>query len=132
MRILPNSVIRPAEEKSSGAQSAATMPKTANGGFNNILSQTIAQAQTQVQAQPLQFSKHASMRLNTRDIALNHDQIKRVEEGVNKAYAKGIKDSLVFVDNVALVVNVRSRTVVTAIHSQQENIFTNIDGAVIV
>lgn len=99
------------------------------GSFSEVLSEKI-------EGQPLQFSKHASMRLSTREIALSNDQMKRVEDGVNKAGAKGIKDSLVFVDNVALVVNIRSKTVVTAMRAQagpeNDNVFTNIDGAVIV
>lgn len=76
------------------------------------------------------------MRLNNRDISLSADQLKRVEEGVETADKKGIKDSLVLVDNVALVVNVKNRVVITAMNQNKnnnnENVFTNIDGAVIV
>ena len=82
--------------------------------------------------EPLQFSKHASIRLNDRNISLTGEQIDRVTEGIGKAGAKGIRDSLVLVDNVALVVNIKSRTVITAIPQSQENVFTNIDGAVVV
>jgi flagellar operon protein len=81
----------------------------------------------------LQFSKHAASRLSSREIALSDEQIQRVENGVMNAYAKGINDSLVLVDEVALVVNISSRTVITAIgRDSGKNIFTNIDGAVIV
>ena len=45
---------------------------------------------------------------------------------------KGINDSLVLVDGIALVVNVKNKVVITAMNSDNENIFTNIDGAVIV
>ena len=83
---------------------------------------------------PVQFSKHASLRLNDRNINLTGEQIQRVTDGIGKANEKGIRDSLVLVDDVALVVNVKSRTVITAIsqEAKQENIFSNIDGAVIV
>ncbi|MDR0271833.1 MAG: hypothetical protein LBI27_00750 [Clostridiales bacterium] len=81
---------------------------------------------------PVHFSKHASLRLNDRNINLSGEQIDRVTDGISKANEKGIRDSLVLVDDVALVVNVKSRTVITAISQAQENIFSNIDGAVIV
>lgn len=78
------------------------------------------------------FSKHASMRLNSRNLELSSSQIKRVEDGIKRAEEKGIKDSLVLVDNIALLVNIKNKTVVTAIDNNSEKIYTNIDGAVIV
>jgi flagellar operon protein len=80
----------------------------------------------------VQFSKHASLRLTDRDIRLTGEQIDRVADGIVKANEKGIRDSLVLVDNVALVVNVKSRTVITAMSQSSDNVFSNIDGAVIV
>ena len=80
----------------------------------------------------IQFSKHANMRLNARNITLTGDQINRVEIGIVRANEKGIRDSLVLVDDVALVVNVKSRMVITAINQENEAVFSNIDGAVIV
>ena len=82
----------------------------------------------------LKFSKHASMRLEERHISLTTEQNERLENGVAKASEKGIKDSLVMIDSLAFIVNVPNRTVVTAMDQteQQDNIFTNIDGAVIV
>jgi len=81
---------------------------------------------------PVQFSKHAAIRLNDRNINLTHSQIERVADGIGKAGEKGIRDSLVLVDDVALVVNVQSRTVITAMNQSADNVFSNIDGAVIV
>nr|WP_317358328.1 TIGR02530 family flagellar biosynthesis protein [uncultured Tyzzerella sp.] len=78
------------------------------------------------------FSKHASMRLNSRNLQLSNSQIKRVENGIKRAEEKGIKDSLVLVDNIALLVNVKNKTVVTAIDNNVDKVYTNIDGAVIV
>lgn len=79
----------------------------------------------------VQFSKHANMRLTARNINLSQAQIQRLEEGIENAKQKGINDSLVLMDNIALVVNINSKTVITALNKEQ-NIFTNIDGAVIV
>lgn len=80
----------------------------------------------------IQFSKHASMRLGNRNINLSNSQMKRVEQGIEKAKEKGIKDSLVLVDNVALVVNIKNNIVITAIQNDNDKVYSNIDGAVIV
>ena len=80
----------------------------------------------------IMFSKHASMRLNSRNLQLSSSQIKRLEDGVKRAEQKGIKDSLVLVDNIALLVNIKNKIVVTAVDNNSEKIYTNIDGAVIV
>lgn len=79
----------------------------------------------------LRFSKHANERLATRNINLSAEQITRLENGTTKAREKGIQESLVMVDNMAFIVNVKNNTVVTAIGDSADSIFTNIDGAVI-
>jgi len=82
----------------------------------------------------LKVSGHAQTRLQSRNIALSQDDWNRVMSGVDKAAAKGSKESLVMVDNVALVVSVKNRTVITAVDQDhlKDNVFTNIDSAVIV
>ena len=91
-------------------------------------------SRTFTQGSVLKFSKHAASRLNTRNIELSAEQVTRLQDGCQKANAKGIKDSLVIVDKLAFIVNVPSSTVVTAMDQNEtsDNIFTNIDGAVIV
>ncbi|MGN0166914.1 MAG: TIGR02530 family flagellar biosynthesis protein [Acetatifactor sp.] len=81
----------------------------------------------------LKFSKHALGRLTDRHIELDSEQLKRLNLGAAKAEEKGIKDSLVIVDQLAFIVNVPNQTVVTAMDSTEtnENVFTNINGAVI-
>lgn len=79
----------------------------------------------------LKFSKHANERLNSRHIDLSKSQIERLASGANKAREKGIKESLVMVDNISFIVNVRNNTVITAVNEGEDRIFTNIDGAVI-
>lgn len=81
----------------------------------------------------LKFSKHALGRLNDRNIELDQNQLERLEDGARKAEEKGIRNSLVIVDRLAFIVNVPNQTVVTAMDSTEtnENIFTNINGAVI-
>lgn len=94
--------------------------------FNSVLKDKLSEINS------LQFSKHAAVRLSTRAISLSDDQLKRVESGIANAGQKGIKDSLVLVDDLALLVNIPSKTVITAINQNNQNVFTNIDGAVIV
>lgn len=82
----------------------------------------------------LKFSKHAGERLEQRDIRLSDEQMTRLEEGTEKAILKGIKESLVIVDDLSFIVNTRNRTVITAMdqNNNEDNIYTNIDGAVII
>ena len=84
--------------------------------------------------QEIKFSKHASMRLSERNISLTAEQNQRLQNGVEAASEKGIKESLVLVDSLAFIVNVPNKTVVTAMDQGEsdQNVFTNIDGAVIV
>lgn len=82
----------------------------------------------------LKFSKHASQRLQDRNITLTQDQLDRLEQGAMRSEAKGIKESLVVMDDYAFIVNTKNNTVVTAMQTsnESENIYTNIDGAVFV
>lgn len=97
--------------------------------FEQILAQKGSTAK-----EPVHFSRHASNRLNERDITLSTEQLDRLMEGTNKAATKGINESLVLLDNLAFIVNTKSNTVITAMDSSEtkENVFTNIDGAVII
>ena len=82
----------------------------------------------------LKVSGHAATRLSSRNIQLDQAEWDRVLSGVERAAAKGAKESLVLVDDIALVVSVKNRTVITAVDKEnlKENVFTNIDSAVIV
>ena len=100
------------------------------GEFDQILS-NIDLSQPKA---PLKFSAHAMQRLNDRKIQLDESTLSRVSDAVDRAAAKGIEDSLVLTRDAALIVSVKNRTVVTAMdrESLSGNVFTNIDGAVIV
>lgn len=82
----------------------------------------------------LKFSKHADLRLRQRDITLTDEQLERLSEGTQKAGLKGIKESLILLDDMVFIVNTQNKTVVTAMdkNMNDENIYTNIDGAVII
>lgn len=94
--------------------------------FQEILNNTQS-----VKTEGLKFSKHANQRLATRNINLSAEQMERLENGTTKAREKGIRESLVMVDDMAFIVNVSNNTVITAVGSSADSIFTNIDGAVI-
>lgn len=99
--------------------------------FNEVLQKKREIAEGQAD---LIFSKHANERLSSRNINLNAEQMERLNKGVNQARAKSINESLVMMDNIAFIVNVKNNTVVTAMDQEtnDNNVFTNIDGAVIV
>lgn len=102
--------------------------KNADGlSFGQVLSQK------SLEEQGLKFSKHASFRMSDRGIEMTDDQMNRLNDGAKKAAEKGIKDSLVLVDDMAFIVNIPNQTVVTAMDSTEtvENVFTHINGAVI-
>lgn len=82
----------------------------------------------------VRFSKHAAGRLAERNIELTTGQMERLNEGAAKAGQKGIRESLVLVDELAFIVNIPNNTVVTAMNQSDaaQNVFTNIDGAVII
>jgi len=81
----------------------------------------------------LQFSKHAQSRLDLRNVSLNGEDMLKLENAVQKAEAKGSNDSLVLLRDMAFIVNVRNRTVVTTMtnNTMKEHVFTKIDSAII-
>lgn len=100
--------------------------------FNKILGSELAQPITE----PLKFSAHASARMQSRNLAMGPEQMQKLNEAINKAAAKGLDDTLILTKDSAFIVSVKNRTVVTAMDRASldagSNVFTNIDGAVIV
>jgi flagellar operon protein len=81
----------------------------------------------------VRFSKHASDRIAERNMQIDGADLEKIDRAISRAEEKGSQDSLIFLRDMAFIVNVPNRTVVTAIESGrlQENVFTNIDSAVI-
>ncbi len=99
---------------------------TMGGGFEQVLNQAIG---------GVKFSQHATQRLQTRNISLTPAQMNQLNSAVEKAAQKGARESLILMNNdLALVVSVTNRTVITAMDGAniKDNVFTNIDSAVIV
>ncbi|MCX6169914.1 MAG: flagellar protein [Ignavibacteriales bacterium] len=80
----------------------------------------------------VKFSNHALKRLESRNIQLSENDLSKIQNAVEKAEAKGSKDSLVMMDKTAFIVNIPNKTVVTAIAvaDSNESVFTNIDSVV--
>ena len=104
----------------------AVNTKTSGLDFRSVL-----ELQRQTRPTELTFSKHANERLINRNISLSDEQMERLNEAAALADSKGIKESLVMVDDLAFIVNVKNSTVVTALGDSDNKVITNIDGAVI-
>ncbi len=96
------------------------------GDFEQLLKNKIDQG-------GVKFSKHATARMENRGINFSATQMQRLTSALSQVDAKGGKDSLVLLDETALVVSVKNDTVVTVVDREQlkNNVFTNIDSAVI-
>lgn len=81
----------------------------------------------------LKISKHASVRLNERNIHIDEKQWQRITEKVFEARSKGVNDSLVLTDQAALIVSAKNATVITAMdrNEAKDQLFTNIDGTIV-
>ena len=115
-------------EIDASAERAKTYQETkAQKSFAEVLETVKGQA-------GISLSKHARLRMTTRDITLDSGQVQRLSTAVERARQKGVQDTLVLMDDTAFVVNVKSTTVVTAAKydTLKDKVFTNIDGAVIV
>ena len=122
-------------------QSILPATKTAGNGVNHLSNQGKDNQTpfTKVFAQELngvQFSQHALQRLQERNIKLGQGELTKLNIAIEKAAQKGAKESVVFMNNnnLALVVSVKNKTVITAMDGAniKENIFTNIDSAVVI
>lgn len=102
--------------------------KNSSTSFEQVLQQ---KEQETTAKSSLHFSKHANERLASRQISLSMEQVQRLENSADRAREKGIQESLIMVDSLAFIVNVKNNTVITAVNDVKDAVFTNIDGAVI-
>ena len=82
----------------------------------------------------IKFSKHALNRMDNRNIKLNPYEMDRLKTGFHKAEEKGVKDALILMEDKAFIASIKNKTIITTVSKEQlkDNVFTNIDGAVIV
>jgi flagellar operon protein len=109
-----------------GARPAAP-GRTTGASFGDVLAGKLQQTK------PVTFSGHALQRLERRGISVDEQTLARLGGAVDRAAAKGSRNSVVLVDDNAFVVSVPNRTVITAVDREhmKEQVFTNIDSAVI-
>ncbi|MFJ5622108.1 TIGR02530 family flagellar biosynthesis protein [Peribacillus loiseleuriae] len=81
----------------------------------------------------LTISKHAQMRLDQRNIQIDKTTWTKIEEKIQEAKKMGITDSLVILEDAALVVSTKKNTVITAMERTESSshIFTNINGTIL-
>ena len=116
-----------------GNPQAAQVRQTKSTGsdtksFADILSDTLSKSSD------VSFSKHAVKRAMEHNIDLNDESISRLNEGVRIAGEKNLAEPLILVGSTAFLVNIPNNTVITAVDSgnMKGNVFTNIDGTVII
>jgi len=98
-----------------------------NKNFEDILKKI------QANNEEIKFSKHAVERMDTRNIELDSEDVQKLQNAFKKAEEKGVKEALIIIGDKGFIASVKNKTVVTTMTSDQikENVFTNIDGAVI-
>lgn len=122
-----NQILNPPLQQTQTSSQIVTTSKTQSSHFQELLSGEISNQDA------IKFSKHAQIRLESRNIELDVSDLKKLSGAVDAASQKGVQDSLIVMKGLAFIVNVPDRTVVTAMPMDEasSNVFTNIDGAVI-
>ncbi len=104
--------------------------------LSDSLSPTASEAKIEnqlLQPSGIKFSNHAIERMQTRGIIFNPERLQKLDEAVQRAAAKGSKNTLILMDDSAAIVSVKNNTVVTVMdkNNLKENVFTNIDSTVV-
>ena len=83
--------------------------------------------------QELKISKHASERMQERNIEISQQQWQQITDKVFEARDKGVKQPLVLTDQAALIISAKNATVITAMdrYEAKSQLFTNIDGTIV-
>ena len=116
-----------------GVQPASGTPPASQPGVVPGTGEAFGDLLLRLERSQVSFSKHAMQRIERRGLQLDEQRLERLEAAVERAEAKGSRDSLILLDERELVVSVRNRTVVTAMDeaNRKEHVFTNIDSVVI-
>ncbi len=109
-------------------QQVSPVGRAANGQFGALLQQEIRVAEPAIS-----FSKHAQSRAAERGIQVDEALMDQLADSVERAQAKGATNILAFDATRAFIINVPHGRVITTMSQEEmeENIFTNIDGAVL-
>ena len=116
-----------------GSSVQATQTNLTSTQKSKQTSETTSFSDVLAQAQDIKFSNHAQKRLQSRQIDLDEEDVSRLSNAVDQVEKKGSQSSLVLMDDIAYLVNVPERTVVTAIDTNKggQGVFTQIDSVVL-
>ncbi|MFA5527264.1 MAG: TIGR02530 family flagellar biosynthesis protein [Peptostreptococcales bacterium] len=97
--------------------------------FKEILEQT-----TKKDSKAVKISNHAQQRLQQRNIVLEQGDLDKLQKAMENAGKKGAREAVLFYKDTVFLTSIRNNTIITALNSKErgENIFTNIDSAVVV
>ena len=103
-------------------------PNSSTNDFQKILNEKVNKNKE------IKFSKHANKRLEERNVEITKSDLSKIDKAIDKASEKGIKETLILMDNKAFIASVNNKTVITATTETnlKDSVFTNIDGAIIV
>ena len=109
-------------------QKPVSRPEVSKESFEKILSEEISRQKIDVT-----FSAHAMNRMRLNRIELTTQQLRKIGNAIDRAEEKGAREALLILGDMALVTSIRNRTIITVVDGDRmrENIFTNIDSAVI-
>ena len=81
----------------------------------------------------LKFSSHAQSRMVSRNLSLDDSELQSLNSAVSRAEEKGAKDTLVILNEMAFIVNIPNKTVITAVSRDklESSVVTNIDSVVL-
>lgn len=126
----------PTQNVGSGPSFAETLGQVQQPLAKNVPAAPVTAADT-MRAAPgasaVKFSNHAIERMTSRGIAFSKQDMEKLNDAVSRAQAKGSKDSLILMNDSALIVSVKNKTVVTVMDKAalKENVFTNIDSTIV-
>jgi len=117
----------------SSPQQNTAARQAGKGQFGDLFRKELEQVKGKETAPSLAFSKHAITRAEERGIEIDDTLMHQLSDSVEKAQAKGATNILAFDATRAFIVNVPNCRVITAMSQEEmkDNVFTNIDGAVI-
>ncbi|MEZ4483688.1 MAG: TIGR02530 family flagellar biosynthesis protein [Syntrophotaleaceae bacterium] len=121
--LIPQPIVPPSA-KTAGNPGRQNKPSGAS--FDEVFSK-------ELRGSDVGFSRHAKQRLASRSIELSAADLTRLNQAVDQVRSKGGRDSLVMLNDNALIVSVKNNQVVTVVDqdSLKNNVFTNIDSAII-
>ncbi len=121
------------QETLNGIQSGLQKPEMGKSPAAVGLQALTAGQPAAINKDAVKFSNHAVERMQTRGISFNKTDMERLNDAVNRAASKGSKDTLVLMNDSALIVSVKNKTVVTVMdqNALKENVFTNIDSTIV-